>query len=397
MGSFGDKLRKQRELRGMSLEAISNSTKISARMLRAIEDERFDQLPGGVFNKGFVRAYARQVGLNEDEAVADYLNALIESQVQQQAIPPDFRAHPVDPPASAQPSVKPPLPNPVSANRNPGNGLLNLEAEDRRERDRRNGERRNQDRRARKNLARDRRDENEAEQTLPDNEPVRELSDDGMLAQGTSEETKGAFDQAADSAIDPFAVDAFSESQSSWDLPNRVPWMKLAAALFLIFAVLLVWNIRRRSRSTAPQIKNTTNHSAASGAPAAETAVGSSAKTLPAAAPKPLPKLAASDGTPNRTTRPAAPKAPAAFTVIVRAEKTTWVSIVADGNPVAQETLIAPAHTSVRATHEVVVKTGNAAGISFLLNGRIIPSHGTDGETGTFVLDSSGLRQTPAP
>ena len=54
MGAFGEKLRKQREQRGIELDAISNTTKISTRMLRAIEEEHFDQLPGGVFNKGFV-------------------------------------------------------------------------------------------------------------------------------------------------------------------------------------------------------------------------------------------------------------------------------------------------------------------------------------------------------
>ena len=59
VGEFGEKLRKHREQRGIALDAISNTTKISTRMLRAIEEEHFDQLPGGVFNKGFVRAYAR--------------------------------------------------------------------------------------------------------------------------------------------------------------------------------------------------------------------------------------------------------------------------------------------------------------------------------------------------
>src|SRR6267154_2131827 len=61
-------------------------------MLRALEDEHFDQLPGGVFNKGFVRAYARQVGLDEEETITDYLAALRESQVQSQKILPDFRS-----------------------------------------------------------------------------------------------------------------------------------------------------------------------------------------------------------------------------------------------------------------------------------------------------------------
>src|ERR1700722_8980381 len=90
LGTFGEKLRKQREQRGISLDAISTITKISTRMLRAIEDEHFDQLPGGVFSKGFVRAYARQVGLNEEEAVADYLTALRENQIQSQTVYPNF-------------------------------------------------------------------------------------------------------------------------------------------------------------------------------------------------------------------------------------------------------------------------------------------------------------------
>src|SRR6202044_2825950 len=97
VGAFGEKLRNQREQRGIELDAISNTTKISTRMLRALEDEHFDQLPGGVFNKGFVRAYARQVGLNEEEAVTDYLTALRESQIAAQTVPPNFRAQPGKP------------------------------------------------------------------------------------------------------------------------------------------------------------------------------------------------------------------------------------------------------------------------------------------------------------
>lgn len=75
MPSFGAKLKQQRELRGVTLEQISESTKIGSRFLRALEDDRFDQLPGGIFNKGFVRAYARSVGLDEEETVAGYLEA----------------------------------------------------------------------------------------------------------------------------------------------------------------------------------------------------------------------------------------------------------------------------------------------------------------------------------
>lgn len=75
MESFGAKLKREREKKGISLDDISLSTKIGTRLLRALEDEHFDQLPGGIFNKGFVRAYARHLGLDEDQAVSDYLAA----------------------------------------------------------------------------------------------------------------------------------------------------------------------------------------------------------------------------------------------------------------------------------------------------------------------------------
>src|SRR5690242_21654419 len=85
MGSFGDRLKKEREQRGISLDDISLSTKIGTRLLRALEEEKFDQLPGGIFNKGFVRAYARHVGLDEEQAISDYMAALGENQAKASA------------------------------------------------------------------------------------------------------------------------------------------------------------------------------------------------------------------------------------------------------------------------------------------------------------------------
>jgi len=72
MGAFGEKLRREREMRGVTLDEISESTKISRRHLESLEKEDFDSLPGGIFNRGFVRAYARFLGLDEEQAVADY-------------------------------------------------------------------------------------------------------------------------------------------------------------------------------------------------------------------------------------------------------------------------------------------------------------------------------------
>ena len=75
VGAFGERLRRERELRGISLDEIAASTKIGTRLLRALEEEQFDLLPGGIFNKGYVRAYARHLGIDEEQAVADYLKA----------------------------------------------------------------------------------------------------------------------------------------------------------------------------------------------------------------------------------------------------------------------------------------------------------------------------------
>jgi transcriptional regulator with XRE-family HTH domain len=73
--SFGERLKLEREKRKITLEQISVSTKIGTRMLQALEEDKFNQLPGGIFNKGFVRAYSRCVGLDEDQTVAEYLEA----------------------------------------------------------------------------------------------------------------------------------------------------------------------------------------------------------------------------------------------------------------------------------------------------------------------------------
>jgi cytoskeleton protein RodZ len=84
VGSFGEHLRRERETRGISLDQIVATTKIGRRLLTALEQEQFDLLPGGIFNKSYVRAYAKCVGMNEDETVAEYLAAA-------QEVPPDTK------------------------------------------------------------------------------------------------------------------------------------------------------------------------------------------------------------------------------------------------------------------------------------------------------------------
>ena len=62
-------------MRGITLEEIAAATKIGSRSLRALETEDFEKLPGGIFNKGFVRSYARYLGIDAEQAVTDFLAA----------------------------------------------------------------------------------------------------------------------------------------------------------------------------------------------------------------------------------------------------------------------------------------------------------------------------------
>ena len=73
MSSFGEELRRERELRQITLREISESTKISLRYLEGLEKNDFRHLPGGVFNKGFVRAYAQYIGVDPETMVNAYL------------------------------------------------------------------------------------------------------------------------------------------------------------------------------------------------------------------------------------------------------------------------------------------------------------------------------------
>lgn len=437
MGAFGEKLRKQREQRGIELDKISNATKISTRMLRALEEEHFDQLPGGVFNKGFVRAYARQVGLDAEEAVSDYLAALRESQVQAQNILPDFRKS-VDVAAAASRLSRPTdvAKNDVPKNDGGGN----------------------------KDFPRDDIKPVETDSLQRNRDEVR--SNVVIRASNKKEDVP-----RRDLSSLPIRTGPLPEVQPEAPGKPGIPWGKLAAALLVVSAVLAFWNLRRQSQQTdaslppaasnqapptaatvqpsvppqpysansppkvdqhkidrtkieqtkteAPKIEPTrigqaksdqaqpsqaTPDHAESTAPSVSTPTSTITPEAALAAPEkfaavPSASAPSSDSTPPAAKAPVhnpAAKSASTFTLLIRAEKTSWVSILADGKPVAEETLIAPAHTSVRATREISVRTGNAAGISFLLNGKEIPAQGDDGEVRLYTFDAQGMKASEA-
>src|SRR5229473_1201207 len=77
-GNFGERLKRERELREVSMEELTKATRISARFVQALENEDWAKLPGGVFGHGFVRTIARYLGLIEEALLGEYDSARAE-------------------------------------------------------------------------------------------------------------------------------------------------------------------------------------------------------------------------------------------------------------------------------------------------------------------------------
>jgi cytoskeletal protein RodZ len=93
--SFGEKLRRERELRGVSLREIADGTKIGLRFLQALEEDRVEALPGGLFPRAFVKQYALFLGLDTERTVADFVAAHGERTPERRPAPPPPRRAPL--------------------------------------------------------------------------------------------------------------------------------------------------------------------------------------------------------------------------------------------------------------------------------------------------------------
>jgi cytoskeletal protein RodZ len=222
---------------------------------------------------------------------------------------------------------------------------------------------------------------------------------------------------------------------------SEIPWMRIAAAICVLMAVFFLWSRYTRSPRTAramPISAPASQPPAASAAapppqtpqispsPAPPTQIATpppSASTEPekptapvpqpvSNAPAPTPKADTSED-PNAvkvekkgdvtirsfgaaTAKPAE-KSATTIKLVIRASENSWISITADGQLLTQETLIAPAATSFHATRELVVRVGNAAGISFLWNGQELAPQGAEAEAKTFIFDAEGMHASPPP
>jgi cytoskeleton protein RodZ len=359
VGEFGDKFRKTREKKEFSLDDVSHVTKIGVRMLRAIEEERFEQLPGGIFNKGFIRSYAKHLGLNDDDAITDYLACLRQAQID---------AGEFSEPQSAS----------VKARGKPGK--IEVKKSE-----------------ARKSEI------NSSAAKSESADPVEELPELQLP-------------RAAD--VRPRQTN-FSE-----DSARGIPWGMVGIAAVVLILALLFWMRRSHGPSTAaastsPSTSASKPPSTSSSASArlesaklepikTESAAPAAIITPPARVVTAIPKPTIQASSPSSTLPAPAPvstpssqaKATAPLTLVIRATETSWISVLADGQPVSHETLIAPAHTSVRASREIVARIGNSAGVTFVWNGQEVPADGAESEVKTFVFDSAGMRvvpSTPAP
>jgi cytoskeletal protein RodZ len=373
VGEFGNKFRKAREKKNLSLDDVSNVTKIGSRMLQAIEEEHFDQLPGGVFNKGFIRAYAKHLGLNDEDAVTDYLACLRQAQID---------AHEVWEPQPGAQTRTPERPRPVQPNR-------------------------------------------------PAPTPIRAAE---------KAQTPAQIEELPELQL-PRAEDVRPRRREFIQQPDStIPWRMLGVAAVVIVVAVMLWTRRshrtnaaaataapvqtaqaapmaspapgaNKTVSTTPQAGRVAATRASAAAPQPSLHPTSSASAHPATvAPVSSPAAAPTNGdnrnngaavqTLSKANPASSEKSATPLTLVIRAKETSWISVLADGQAVSQETLIAPANTSVRANREIVAKVGNAAGVTFLFNGQEIPADGAEAEVKTFVFDSNGMRvaaATPTP
>ncbi|MBK8467407.1 MAG: helix-turn-helix domain-containing protein [Chloracidobacterium sp.] len=78
--TLGEKLRAAREAKGVPISEVAEQTRIAPLYIESIDNDDYRALPGGIFNRGFIKSYAKYVGVNEAEALADYARLLNDTE-----------------------------------------------------------------------------------------------------------------------------------------------------------------------------------------------------------------------------------------------------------------------------------------------------------------------------
>ncbi|HEY6250518.1 MAG TPA: RodZ domain-containing protein [Candidatus Angelobacter sp.] len=270
MGAFGDKLRREREMRGITLAEIAESTKISKRWLKALEDEQFEVLPGGVFNRGFVRSYARFLGINEEQTVADYVAV--------------------------------------------------------------------------------------------SNEP--------------------------EPPVDKFPLEIHEKENNSPPLNPRRSIVPVVLALVALIGVVGGWTYWVKRKPSRPE--NSGQHAVT------QPQQSSSSQAAPSGnASSQATKAAESQSTEvvDKGSGNESQDQNSSISVVIKAKQNSWVSVVADGQVLWEGMLNANTERTIQAGKELVLKTGNAAGIEVSYNGKPLGALGKEKEVRTITFNTSGLQQ----
>jgi cytoskeleton protein RodZ len=331
VASFGSRLKQEREQRGVTLDDISLSTKIGTRMLRALEEEHFDQLPGGIFNKGFIRAYARTLGMDEEQAIADYLAAT-------GATPPAKKTDDrLD--SKLENNDQTPMPE------------LRAQLEQRAQ------------------------DESPGTPSLPWGTLAVALVVIalGFAAWGfySRQSQRGIFRQEASGSNVPSGGIADQSSQPQASQPQTSP--QPSSPLQPPPSAKPV----APANSVVPPRKP--NEAGVS-----QTEHGESSPSAPLSTTAAVTKL------PQPATPPGG-----SFLVSIKAREDSWISITVDGEVTTQRTLVASSQKSVAARDELVIRAGNVGALDFEFNGKILPPQGAIGEAKTLTFNAQGLESTP--
>lgn len=93
--AFGSFLRAERELRQIPLGEVATATKIPLRSLQLLEGGQWEDLPAEIFVRGFVRSFARYIGIPEDEACLRYRD-IIDQKLRDEQVPDEAAPPPIE-------------------------------------------------------------------------------------------------------------------------------------------------------------------------------------------------------------------------------------------------------------------------------------------------------------
>jgi cytoskeleton protein RodZ len=324
-------MRREREMRGVSLDDIADATKIGTRLLRALEEEHFELLPGGIFNKGFVRAYSKYLGLNEEEAVADYLEAAGETApdprviAEQNSSRIDRSGGEFGPSRQAGFPIIPVLILLLLIAAGAGGWQIYQE----RQRD-------------------------------------REAKRQAVTAAGSVSSAPSAANSPAAMTTTSTLPDASANKAEPQSATTAAPPNSAATT----------------NRSTSGTIDLNAAGAKNGDATSAKQAVSSSATQ----------RAAASGATsPGAATNSAPALGTQTFEVTVRAKDSAWISIKSDGRFAVRGIIRSPDVKTVRASDQVVVWTGNAGAVEVSFNGQPVPLAGGPNQEGVLVFNSRGV------